>query len=251
MTGKVSRLGNLAADRTLSGHAQIAAVLGTEIITGVHKAGETLPAEPELLSRFQVSRTVIREVMKTLAAKGLVISRTRVGTRVLDPVNWNFFDADVLAWRVRNGLDEDFRANLAEIRRAVEPAAAALAAKRRSAQDIAALRRHVVAMRRKGHTPLSFAQVDLEFHLAIGTASGNPLMRSLASVVEAALIASFSQSSPVDSTSDLENTVNSHETIVNAIEARDERAAANAMLNVIDIGLKRIRRARKGRANGK
>jgi DNA-binding FadR family transcriptional regulator len=153
---------------------------------------------------------------------------------------------------VKNGLDDEFRQSLTEIRRAVEPAAAALAAQRRSAKDLATLRKCLSAMGRKDHTRLSFAEADLDFHLAIGSASGNPLMRSVASVIEAALIASFSQSSPVDSTSDLANTVNSHAAIVDAIEKRDDSAAAAAMLKVIDIGVERIQRAKKGRrSNGK
>jgi DNA-binding FadR family transcriptional regulator len=251
MPQNVSRFSALTTERAMSSHDQIAAVLGTEILTGVHRPGENMPAEPDLIKRFQVSRTVVREVMKTLAAKGLVVSKTRIGTRVRDPVHWNFFDFDVLAWRVKNGLDDEFRQSLTEIRRAVEPSAAAMAARRRTPEDIAALRKHVAAMGRSGHTRLSFAEADLEFHLAIGTASGNPLMRSIASVIEAALLASFSQSSPVDSELDLAMTVNSHAAIVDAIEKRDERAAAEAMLEVIDIGVKRIQKAQKGRRNGK
>jgi DNA-binding FadR family transcriptional regulator len=199
-----------------------------------------MPPEPELIERFQVSRTVMREVMKTLAAKGFVVSKTRVGTRVRDPVHWNFFDADVLAWRVRIGLDDQFMQSLTEVRRALEPAAAGLAARRRTDADIVRLRGYVKHMGRSGHTRQSFAEADLDFHLAIGTASGNPLMRSMASVIEAALVASFSHSSPVDDPSDHEVTVNGHAAIVDAIEARDERAAAEAMLKVIDIGVRRI-----------
>ena len=94
----VPRLSRLAVDRALSSHDQIAAILGTEILRGIHHPGDNMPAEPDLIARFQVSRTVMREVMKTLAAKGLVVSKTRIGTRVRDPVHWNFFDADVLSY---------------------------------------------------------------------------------------------------------------------------------------------------------
>jgi DNA-binding FadR family transcriptional regulator len=236
----VPRLSRLAIERAMSSHDQIAAILGTEILRGIHVPGANMPPEPDLITRFQVSRTVMREVMKTLTAKGLVVSKTRIGTRVRDPVHWNFFDVDVLVWRVRIGLDDEFMRSLTEIRRALEPAAAALAAQRRSASDIAHLREYVQEMGRSGHGRQSFAEADLDFHLAIGTASGNPLMRSMASVIEAALVASFSHSSPVDDASDHEVTVNSHAAIVDAIEARDERAAAAAMLKVIDTGVRRI-----------
>jgi len=245
MPRHVARLSRLAVDRARSSHDQIAALLGTEILRGLHPPGATLPPEPDLIARFRVSRTVMREVVKTLAAKGFVVSKTRIGTRVLDPVNWNFFDADVLAWRVRMGLDDEFRLSLTEIRRAVEPVAASLAARRRTPADIARLRAHVALMGRSGHTRQSFAEADLDFHLTIGTASGNPLIRTFAGVIEAALVASFTQSSPVDDSSDHEVTVNTHAAIVDAIEARDERAAAAAMLDVIDIGMRRINNSGK------
>ena len=240
MTRTAARLSRLAVERATSSHDQIAAVLGTEILQGIHRPGANMPPEAVLIERFQVSRTVMREVMKTLTAKGFVASKTRIGTRVLDPMNWNYFDADVLGWRVRMGLDDEFRLSLTEIRRAVEPVAAGLAARRRTSADIVALRDHVALMGRSGHTRQSFAEADLEFHLTIGAASGNPLMRSVAGVIEAALVASFAFSSPVDDGSDHENTVNTHAAIVDAIEARDEQAAAGWMLEAIDIGVRRI-----------
>jgi DNA-binding FadR family transcriptional regulator len=243
------RLSRLALERAKSSHDQIAATLGTELLKGVHAPGANMPAEAELIERFRISRTVMREVMKTLAAKGFVISKTKVGTRVRDPVHWNYFDADVLAWRVRLGLDDEFMKSLTEVRRALEPAAAALAARRRSPTDIAHLRECVRRMARIDHTRQSFAEADLDFHLAIGSASGNPLMRSLASVIETALVASFAHSSPVDDAQDHEATVNGHAAIVDAIESGEEQAAFEAILNVIDIGVNRIdvsRRKQRG-----
>ncbi len=240
MASNAARLSRLADERVISSHDQIAAILGTEILKGIHRPGTNMPPEADLIERFQVSRTVLREVMKTLTAKGFVAAKTRVGTRVLDPANWNYFDADVLAWRVKMGLDDEFRLSLTEVRRAIEPAAAALAARRRSAAHIVSLRGQVATMGRSGHTRQSFAQVDLDFHLTIAAASGNPLMRSVAGVIEAALVASFSQSSPVDDPGDHEHTVNTHASIVDAIEARNEQAAAAAMLEAIDIGYRRI-----------
>lgn len=249
MPRPLPRLSRLAVERAMSSHDQIAAILGTEILRGIHPAGSNMPPEPDLIERFQVSRTVMREVMKTLAAKGFVVSKTRIGTRVRDPVHWNFWDADVLAWRVRIGLDDDFMRSLTEVRRALEPAAAALAAERRTSADVARLRTVISQMARPGHTRQTFAESDLDFHLAVGAASGNPLMRSMASVIEAALVASFSHSSPVDDPSDHEVTVNAHAAIVDAIEARETQAAAEAMLKVIDIGVRRIDTTRKRRGS--
>ena len=231
----------------MSNHDRIAAVLGAEILKGAHAAGENMPPEPDLIQRFKVSRTLMREVMKTLAAKGFVVSKTRVGTRVRDPVHWNMFDADVLAWRVSVGLDAEFVRSLTEIRRAMEPAAAALAARRRTAADLAALHRHVNDMARSGHTRESFAEVDLALHMAIGVASGNPLMRSMGSVIEAALVRSFTSSSPIDTRKDQIASVRSHAAIVDAIEARNGARAARATLKVIDAGVRRIEAKRRKR----
>ena len=229
----------------MSSHNVIAQILGGEILKGIHTPDENLPSEPDLIKRFRISRTTMREVMKTLAAKGLVVSKTRIGTRVRDPIHWNMFDADVLSWRVSLGLDAEFVRSLTEIRRAMEPAAAALAAQRRTITDIAALRRHVSDMARADHTRESFAEVDLALHMAIGVASGNPLMRSMGSVIEAALITSFTSSSPVDNPRDQEASVRSHAAIVDAIEARKADAAAKAILEVIDAGVRRIEAKRK------
>lgn len=240
------RLHHFRPEGARSCHDQVARALGMEIIGGVYPPGTNLPTEADLMDRFQVSRTVIREVMKTLTAKGLVVLKTRVGTRALHPVNWNYFDADLLSWRVELGLDDQFRANLTEIRLAVEPPAAALAAERRTEEDVARLRECIERMGEPGHTRQSFADADLEFHLAVATASGNPLMRSISSVIEAALLAAFSSNSPVSEDDRGAHTCAAHARIVDAIEAGDSEAARTAMIQVIEIGQDRIA-ARKAR----
>ena len=240
MPHPLPRLSRLALERAKSSHDQIAAILGMELLKGLYPPESNMPPEPELIRRFQVSRTVIREVMKTLAAKGFVIPKTRVGTRVRDRVYWNYFDADVLAWRVRLGFDDEFMHCLVEVRRALEPEAAALAARRRSSADVAHLRECIRQMGRSGHTRQSFAEADLDLHLVVGAATGNPMMRSAAGVIETALVASFIHSSPVDDPADHQATVDAHAAVVDAIEARDEQAAAEAMRRVIDCGVDRI-----------
>ena len=234
------RFSLLAAERGRSSHDQIAAVLGTELLQGRYAPGTTMPGEAELCARFHVSRTVLREVMKTLAAKGFVVPKTRVGTRVREALFWNYFDADVLAWRLRLGLDDEFRMTLTEVRRAVEPAAAALAAQRRRPEDLARLRECLQQIGRTGQSRQSFAAADLDFHLAIGSASGNPLIRSIAGVIETALVASFTYSSPVDDPTDHAASVKGHAAVVDAIEAGDAPGAAQSILAVIDTAVRRI-----------
>lgn len=236
-----------------SSHDLIARTIGKEILTGTWAPGANLPPEAELMARFGVSRTVLREVMKTLSAKGLVVLKTRVGTRVLNSSSWNFFDAELLAWRVEIGLDEEFRRSLLEIRLAVEPSSSALAAERRSETHVAQLRDCVRRMAESAGDRDKFAEADLEFHQLIGVASGNPMMRSLAAVIEAALFASFSQNSPVEDAGDLKGTAASHGAVVDAIAAGSPPRARAAMLGVINLGQARIaarvraRKAARGR----
>lgn len=239
------------ADATLSSHDQVARALGGEILSGVYPPGAKLPSEAEMLSRFGVSRTVLREAFKTLTAKGLIVSKTRVGTTVLDSAQWNFFDADILAWKVAQGFDIAFIRDLAAIRVALEPAAARAAAQQASAKDIAEMRRCVKRMAAATGSASEFALADLEFHKVIGQASGNVLMRSLAAVIETALLASFRMSSPVREAEVHDESVAGHSRIVDAIEAGRGDDAAQAMQAIIGHGVARIEQAstpRKGRS---
>ena len=151
----------------LSGHAQIVRALGEDILSGRFPPGEKLPSEQDLLERFGVSRTSLREALKTLTAKGLLVVKTRVGTKVSERIRWNLFDPEVLAWKVSAGMDADFRRHLAEVRRAVEPATAELASVHRTEEDLAAMRQAITTMREETASEHGFARADLSLHLAI------------------------------------------------------------------------------------
>jgi DNA-binding FadR family transcriptional regulator len=253
MSEVISHRGRFTPERGQSSHATVVRVLGGEIVSGKLKPGANLPAEPELLARFGVSRTCLREALKTLAAKGLVTSKTRVGTRVLPESDWNYFDAALLTWKAGDGFDAHFRMSLTEIRQAVEGKAAELCALRRTPEQLEMLRRCIADMRAPGHTAQSFAEADLAFHIAIGVTSGNPFIRSVAAVIEAALVASFAIGDPAADPRLHEAAVREHEVIVDAIEAGDPDAARRGMLGAIHGGLTRMetnlaRRAGDGRA---
>lgn len=136
-----------AGQQTGYSHAAIAAALGSEILSGARAPGSRLPSVEEMHARFGVSRVVVREVTKTLTAKCLVASKTKVGTIVLDPSHWNWLDAEVLEWRVQAGLDHAFLEQIVAVRTAIEPAAAALAARHRTTRALAQLRACIEAMR--------------------------------------------------------------------------------------------------------
>src|SRR5437867_4809520 len=116
-------------------HGRIVHAIGRRILGGDLQPGDLLPAEPEL----GASRTVVREAIKVLAAKGLVESRPKTGTRVRPRESWNLLDPDVLAWLQDGAVSEDLLRKLTEVRRIIEPAAAELAAARADGRDLAAL----------------------------------------------------------------------------------------------------------------
>jgi DNA-binding FadR family transcriptional regulator len=234
-----SRIVVIPARRSHSNHGEVARAIGVDIIAGRYGAGAKLPSDAELTLMFGVSRPVLRESVKTLVAKGLLTTKAKVGTVVRERAAWNMFDPDVLAWHLDAGIDKHFLRDLAEIRLAVEPRAAALAAERRSDADVVHMRASIARMHTEAAgTADGFADADLSLHLHIANASGNPFVRSIGAVIEAALRASFVLSAPViDSEYNL--SVAAHERIVDAIENRDPVAAADAMTNVILKGLQR------------
>ena len=233
-----ARLVVIPAPRAHSNHAAIARAIGAGIISGRYPEGERLPGDAELIAQFDVSRPVLRESVKTLVAKGLLTTKARVGTVVRERAAWNMFDADVLAWHLDAGVNRRFLRDLAEIRLAVEPRAAALAAERRSALDLAAMRNAVDRMAREPGGAPGFADADLDLHLAVAAASGNAFMRSIGAVIEAALRASFALSAPADAR-DHAIVLAAHERIVEAVDQHNGEAASAAMTTVIFNGLRR------------
>lgn len=241
--GRARHSGDLIA--TLSGrnparnlHSDVLWELGFAIVSGHYPQGSILPSDSELLDRFGVSRTVLREALKTLAAKGLIEARARIGTRVLPRGRWNLFDADVLAWHFELGPDIAFLRSLAEVRIGIEIEAAALAAERASPEQAETMIACVDRMA-GAENPADFARHDLEFHRAVAEASGNPFMASISALVEMALTAAFTISSPVNDPAALAVTVGVHRRIAEAIRDRNPTAARAAMRDAIAQGFDR------------
>ncbi|MEZ2132046.1 MULTISPECIES: FadR/GntR family transcriptional regulator [unclassified Sinorhizobium] len=220
-------------------HSQVVDELGKDIVSGQFPVGAPLPGDSDLVERFGVSRTVLRESMKTLAAKGLIVPRARVGTKVTEKSQWNMFDSDVLNWHFDSGVDQDFLLHLYDVRLAFEPFAAALAAERATSAERDALRLLAREMGKSSHSSRSLAAVDLRFHLAIAEASHNPFMRTVGSLIEAALVGMFRVSTPPSQNgfSDISQT---HMRIIDAIANHDGRAAYSAMESVIQDGRERV-----------
>ena len=220
-------------------HGRVVDGLGREIVAGRPPPGQLLPRDEELAEEFGVSRTVLREAMKTLAAKGMVAAKARVGTRVLPRHEWNMFDAQVLRWHLEGEQSEEFYEQLFQMRLAFEPHAAGLAAEKASAQDIETLYDRVRAMR-AAQEERAFSVADMEFHRAVFHAAGNAFFFSVVSLVGAALLSLLRLSSPELRADQQEAICDGHQRIADAIAARDPAGAEEAMRGVIRVGWARV-----------
>jgi DNA-binding FadR family transcriptional regulator len=173
-------------------HGRVAHQIGRRVVSGEIPEGALLPREAEFADEFGVSRQAVREALKVLAAKGLVASRRRTGTHVLPRGDWNLLDPDVLAWHAAGRLPPKLLDDLVELRRLIEPAAAALAAERRAETAIAEIAAALDRMEASGGEIDAFNFTDAEFHAAIFAASGNDLIDRLSTILRPLLEASFS-----------------------------------------------------------
>lgn len=240
----------MAAASGRSRTARVAAEVGRAIVSGAYPERSVLPGDAELMQRFGVSRTVLREALRTLAGKRLIQARARVGTSVLPRSEWNLFDRDVLAWQSRQGFDVEFITHLSEMRLALEPEAAALAAMRRTRDELDAILHRLDRMAAPEIGREVYARADLDFHLAIVVAAHNPFLRSAAALVEVALIGLLEVSSPAEDAARLASSVDDHRRIAEAIAARDPHAAREAMKVVIGVGMRASRIGDIGRQTG-
>jgi DNA-binding FadR family transcriptional regulator len=165
----------------------LAREIGTAILTGKYAPGDNLGGEIESSEALGVSRSVYREAMRILIAKGLVASRPKAGTHVTAREQWNRLDPEVLAWTFSSEPDPRAIQDIFELRRIIEPAAAGLAAQRRSEAQLAAMAAALAAMRDKGLQSEEGKLADQDFHRLILAAAANDALYSLASSVGAAV----------------------------------------------------------------
>lgn len=207
-------------------HGNTVELLGTRIVNGTIAPGDVLDLQA-IGQELDLSLTSLREAIKVLMAKGLLDARQKRGTFVRPRSEWNALDSDVLRWRQAYGDSQAVLRDLAEVRSAIEPRAAALAAQRRSDSDVAALHEALDGMREaRGGTADEAARADLVFHQILLQATGNELFAQMRVFVEPALM--VRDQLVHDHT--VADPVPSHQHVVEAIVARDpERAAAAAM----------------------
>lgn len=168
-------------------HLRLADQLGLAIIRGNFPEGELLPSESKLCEMLGVSRTAMREAIRGLSAKGLVESKSKIGTRVRPSENWNHLDSDVLRWQLEVADTDTYLRKVFELRNATEPAAAALAAKHATAADHEAIRAAFEAMTEAGKDNAKWVAADLRFHKAIYLATHNEYFWPIGQMLEVAL----------------------------------------------------------------
>jgi DNA-binding FadR family transcriptional regulator len=231
--------------RRLRLHGTIAHDLGALIVTGRLKPGTMLDNEVEASDRLQVSRTAYREAVRMLAAKGLVEARPKVGTRVSALHRWHLLDPDVLGWIFTAEPDPKLITALFELRRIVEPPAAALAAVRRSAADLKTMERAIEAMAKYSLASEAGRAADQEFHATLLSASANPFLESLTSGIGAAVARTtlFQQRhQPL-----ARDPVPDHVRVFEAVRDRKPKLAQQAMTRLVELALRDTTEAPQGK----
>ena len=215
-------------------HSFVIGDLGTGIVSGLYPVGSILPNDAAMMDRYGVSRTVLREALKTLEAKGLVEARPKVGTRISPRSRWNMFDIEVLTWHFETKSDRSFVDSLFDVRRSLELPGAARAAVSRTGEHIRMMKYWAYQMELTRDQPEPFALAELELHRLIMDASQNPFLRSACSMVELALAVAVAASMEVTPAFDRTDQIRQHATLVSAIENGDSTAARAAMAAIVD-----------------
>ncbi|WP_461026690.1 FadR/GntR family transcriptional regulator [Streptomyces sparsus] len=231
----MSRVGRRpAASRGRGLHGQLVQQLGQMIVSGDLGADRPLVPE-EIGQRFEVSRTVVRESLRVLEAKGLVSARPNVGTRVRPVSDWNLLDPDIIEWRAFGPQRDNQRRELCELRWTIEPLAARLAAGHGREELQQRLRDMVEIM---GHAltqgdGLTFSRADAEFHGLLLQAAGNRMLEHLSGIVCSALHVSGGPVTGCERPTEV--SVAHHQRIVDALGAGEAAAAETAMRQLLSV----------------
>jgi DNA-binding FadR family transcriptional regulator len=218
-------------------HGRVAHELGSAILRGDFPPQSPLPREADLMERFGVSRTVLREALRTLTSKGLIESRPKVGTRVRNKAAWNLLDADVLEWYSRVAPPMQFAIKLQEMREMIEPFAASLAADNHEALTRERLTKAHGAMVAAQNVD-EWVRADLDFHLCVLAACSNELLIPLGTLIERTLEGQLRLNAK---RADVFNaSLAEHTAVFDAIIARNPNAARRAMENLLGVTRGRI-----------
>jgi DNA-binding FadR family transcriptional regulator len=213
-------------------HGHTLDLLGQAILSGRYAVGASLPPEPVLCEELGVSRTVVREAIKSLVAKGLISTGPKVGTRVLTDEQWNWFDPDVITWQAQAGLTPQFLRDLQELRAVVEPAAVRMAAEKATAADIAEMEDAYQGMKHAIEHGGDYVVHDLRFHQGLLTASHNRMLVQMGKALGALLRTSFELSTRVKDGP--RSSLPLHRAVLDAVIARSPAKAERALMVLIN-----------------
>lgn len=216
-------------------HGKLARDLGLKIVSGALEAGEALETELVASERHRVSRAAYREAVRILAAKGLVESRPKVGTRVTPRDKWHLLDPDVLSWMFQSEPAEHVLEALFELRMIFEPEAAALAAQRRTSEHLELMSRSLKAMAVHTLGTEEGQIADREFHATLLVASDNPFLRTLTSSISTAVSWTTVLKQRVRPL--VRDPIPDHQRVFDAIASRDADAARAAMSKLVELAL--------------
>ncbi|WP_137152557.1 FadR/GntR family transcriptional regulator [Devosia sp. FKR38] len=229
--------------RSLSGrpaarnfHTFVINEIGHGIVTGRFPVGSILASDAVMMETYGVSRTVLREALKTLEAKGMVEARPKVGTRVSPTSRWSFFDPQVLSWHFYAKPDPRFYESLFDTRRALETRAVRLASERRTAENVRLMKYWLHQMELAEGNLEAHGLSGLEIHRAIAESSGSALLRSVTGIVELTLaLALKSLTDDAVTSAYLGAGFEAHTALVHAIEAGGCDQAEAAVINLIEL----------------
>jgi GntR family galactonate operon transcriptional repressor len=211
-------------------HGDVVTALGRQIVGGALKPGDVLNME-SLEEQLSISRSVLREALRVLRAKGLIEARPKRGTIVRPRSSWNLLDQDVMLWQAHDGTNQQYLRNLEEVRRIIEPQVARIAASRRTEDDLVAMRTALEILSEASgarRRTASHVVADLSFHHAILTATRNDLLIQLGPVMENALRQRDALVYKSRFTQDT-SFVDDHWAVFNAISEQSEERAEDAM----------------------
>lgn len=215
---------------------QVVKELGVAIVTGKYSGKNTFPIESEICEKYNASRSIVREAIKVLNAKGLLIARPRRGTSVRPETEWNLLDPDVLYWILKRRFSLPLLMDFTRARMAIEPAAAAEAARTATKKQQQHIREMLDRMQQASEGALDPLETDVDFHLSILEASNNRFFYNMCPVIETALRFSirFTNRRLRQSFA----SVSEHKKILDAILAKDAKKAANETHLLLDRALK-------------
>lgn len=226
---------------------QLTHQLGAAIVQGQYGIDKSFPTEAELSQQFNISRSVTREAVKMLTAKGLIASRPRQGIRVMHSSHWNMFDADVLSWTLHSRPSLELLREFTQLRIAIEPEAAALAAQNvKNGTSIKIISDALGRMKKAMDAGDDSLVADIDFHCAILSISDNRFFYQLREFIQVALRVSIASTNQLKGR--LITNYEDHKRVHDAIAEGDSEKAASALrallveiMELIDISLEKSR----------